>query len=316
MIIFGLYRGESAMELNTSHAKDTGRPGKNEPHAQQHPFSDILRTLSPTDHLDSLFNDNTIQWAERFSPHQFLALEKLYSYLERSYNNSGFIGRGYHCLEHSLEVAVLLYEMAKCAKVKSLNRFGNNAYMFEQHPIPLLKKGTEYLLELAVAAMLHDWDPARTYNEIPKVDRTLCAVTIDNTVLSLIREMNMSVNRILLLIERTEYPYTSEKNSRWLSKVCVHIPADESASFVRGAESLALADKASTYLVLPLEMAIARIRGLADEMCVPESDLVAGTYQFLYEENIFEVLNYLPEEYWTSSKEMSEYFKAHDRSTI
>jgi len=186
------------------------------------------------------------------------ALSDLVEHLLLRAAQDGRVGVGYHRIEHSLEFAYLITQ-----------------YALRQ------RYGASEMLAVVAAALLHDYDPGNP-NAPPAVEHTLDHLDRDEDVRSLLARLAPtpdSQQLIRLLIRATEYPITPAAFDNLL--------AEGGSDTVRHLMTLfALADKASTYLLLTPEQAEERVRHLAHEQGRPEEELIRGTPAFLRQELI------------------------------
>lgn len=241
--------------------------------------SRLKSLLPPADYLDKLYEEMKAELSSFLPALELLLLEKIYLLIEHDYRKVGLVGKGYHCLEHSLELAILI--------LKSFRR-----------PNSMLPKlNASELLEMTVAALLHDYDPHRKAG-VPVVERTIHAVKSDFFLQDFLERLHLQLDDLLLLVERTDYPFSSEKKALWEAKLLFRFPEEKARMHFRDrAEKLALFDKAATYFSLSPEETDRRVRGLEEEVELPFGTLLSLTYDFLRGENVGLVAEWVPDEY-------------------
>ena len=99
-------------------------------------FKNKLAPANYTDNLYQAFLEKTAIWVDA---KKIEILDRLYSILEKDFRRNDWVGKGYHCLEHSIECALLTQSV----------------------PLDPDLSSAADRLELAVAALLHDYDPLR-----------------------------------------------------------------------------------------------------------------------------------------------------------
>lgn len=239
--------------------------------------------LQPSSYLETIFDEFYEELRKFLNPEELALMDKLYSVVESDYRNQDRIGKGYHCLEHNLELANLI--------LKAWNYSGKE----EKSPDSLPPLDRSQLLEMAVAALLHDYDP-QLKKGTPKVDRTIYSLWTDDTIQGICKRMNLNFLHVALLIERTDYPFAPARKAIWESKIILNFSDELSARrFIRKAEMLSMMDKASTYYSLVPEEAHKRVEGLAEEVMVSRDKILSQTYWFFKRENVRRMARYLPE---------------------
>lgn len=247
--------------------------------------------LPPANYLDKLFEEIRAEFSKFLDAAQQIVVEKLYILIEHDYQKHGLVGKGYHCLEHSLELTNLILK----------------SWLDPNSALPRLTPAE--LLETSVAALLHDYDP-HSNGGVPRVERTLHGLKTDELLKDFLERLKLKLNHIALLIERSDYPFVPAKEIPWKANLLLNFPIDqERMRFEFRAEKLAQFDKASTYFMLTPAAAAERVRGLAEELGLPAEKLLLETYEFLRKENIFLVAGWAPEKYRQRWNLVEKHFK-------
>lgn len=252
-----------------------------------------LHKLPPANYLDKLLKkiyEDLVQVAD-FS--QLILLDKLCFFLEKSYQKSNLIDRGYHCFEHNLEFSFLTLKLSGA-----------------KEPCYFHKAD---VIENFVAALLHDYDPRKTLTP-PQVERTLWHLSHDEELKGMVERLPLNIGKVRLLIERTEYPFTPEKDLLWQSHLLsAFSDYKERLRFIERAERFAFADKSCTYILLSPEWAQKRVEGLAMELGKPAEEILEGTPAFFEREEIGSLAEWLPVKYknrWNAVRGHFEDLKA------
>lgn len=218
-------------------------------------------------------------------------LIRLGKWMEQDYRKRDIIGKGYHCLEHSVELSAIVLDAWKnpCLALPYLSPFEK--------------------MELAIAALLHDYDPFQTREMAPKMEWTVDAIRNSVVIKKVLEHLGVDLDKIVLLIERTDYPFTDQE-AAWNRKASDYFAeAEERQRFADVAEALAILDKASTYFSLTPLQAEERVRGLAIELQLPESSLLPGTIGFLQKESISAAIEWLPNSYRQRWEKVKKHFE-------
>ena len=245
-----------------------------------------------TAHLTQVYDEFCTELSQLLSPPQFLSVAKMYGYIEWQYQRCGLIGKGYHCLEHSLELAVLV--------LKCLKREPHSPSVFSR----------ESVLPVLVAALLHDYD-LLSYGRVPNIKRTIYLIENDIFLGEPMRQLGIDAQDIALMVARTEYPFTVAAETDWKNKLLKSFPNPiERDKFIRRAEVLALMDKAATYYYLSPENARIRVEYLAKELDVPREEMLSKTFDIMTRENLVIVSQWLPEIYGRRWALVRKYFRS------
>lgn len=243
------------------------------------------KSLPPASYVDRLYYELFQEFSLFLKQEHLIIVDKLFHLIEYDYGNKNLIGRGYHCLEHSLEVATLLLETCRFT-----NGLSNQPYWPDW--VPELYPDEQ--LELAIAAILHDYDP-HSSGGTPVVARTIHVLKTDEYLHDLLERLHQKISRLVLLIERTDYPFPLEKETAWEGELLLHFRNEIERNRFRGkAERLALCDKGSTYFCLTPEQAHRRVEALADEIKVPKDVVLAQTSDFLEREKVAALERWVP----------------------
>jgi len=253
--------------------------------------------------LDKLFYVLDKELNKFLGREEIAILDKICTLVEYDYKNQNLIGRGYHCLEHSLELTVLLLKAQSNANSFEARHLKENSSVF---PLPPQK-----MVELLVAALLHDYDP-HSAGEPPRVERTLHVLMTDEILKDHIEKLKLRAINIELLIARTDYPFPPDKEVAWNNRLLFYFKdKTEMNRFKSVAEKLALFDKGSAYFYLSPAKAHQRIDELANELKYPKKVVLAQTFDFLKREKVSQLSQWLPKEYQQRWLQVEKYFKSH-----
>ncbi len=246
----------------------------------------IHSRMEPAGYLDKVYGLFFEKAAEWIPMPKLVTLDKLYSILEKDYKRTGFIGQGYHCLEHSLECALLTQE---ATLEPALNNPADR-------------------LELAAAALLHDYDPLRI-DGAPDPLHTVKLITLDSSLTHTLADMELDPLKIALLIERTMHPMSFEDWKLWESRVADKLNnPEESARLIKKGTLLARLTRAASYVCLTPHEVVKRVEGLADELGLRRQYLLAETYNYLLDQGVEETAMSLPIQYKCRWELVEQYF--------
>ncbi|MHB8155512.1 MAG: HD domain-containing protein, partial [Candidatus Omnitrophota bacterium] len=202
-------------------------------------------------------------------------LKELFIYLKNIHEDFNLINTGYHRFSHSLEVTYLILIFA--------SRLGYDA---------------KSVLEMIVAALLHDFDPRKEYSA-PRVLVTVGHLNNSETIRGLVQKMGLDMERIIALILRTDFPFDEQRRDLFEISLDLIKHKITRERFIKQAELLALADQTATYLLLSPIESEERVLELAREMGWDEKNTLSATGEFLKgnEADIRKVLLKLPDRY-------------------
>ncbi len=273
----------------------------------------LREMLQASNYLDKMTDELYLEMQKLFSMDETALVERLYSIIHRHYERLGHVGKGFHCLEHVLELAVLLlkvynYQQTAGKENELSDAEQKSLAIFANHKLPNLYKFE--VMEMLVVAILHNHDPFRIVGP-PQLNRTLDSLYSDESIRDIIERLSLSASNIGLMIERIVSPYTLVKSPGWNTKLEMHIKQHRSRDrFIQKSEFLNLLDKASIYYSLSPEEADKRIEGLEDELGLPKQSLLIKTSRFLKEKGINQLAQWVPENYrqkWSLIERHYEY---------
>jgi len=163
-----------------------------------------------------------------------------------------------------------------------------------------------------VAGLLHDYDPRREPYVAPKVVNTIHHLHQDEEINNMLKEINVDINRVIMLIRNTDFPLQEEQKQA-VEKALQLIENDDLRELTgEQVRLLALADKSAVYLILEPKESGLRVRELAKEIGLEENVMLLGTPDFFndfVERDIQDLLPVLPNEYGQRWEEIKQYFR-------